>query len=226
MCYSLVFSELWKLIFVTMKRFLLSAIVGWCCYWMTGFAAAANLENGERLFQACAVCHGEKGGGNIVLQAPVTAGQDAWYVIRQMQDFKTGRRGNDPRDKLGEKMRLMAMSLTDEGIEDVAMYVATLRPPQLERTVDGDAAHGKALFDTCRACHGDEAQGIEAANAPPLRYQFDWYLVRQLENFKDGIRGAHPESTFSPAMRPIVQLLANEQNIRDVVSYIATIGAD
>lgn len=87
----------------------------------------------------------------------------------------------------------------------------------------GDAAKGKTLFATCVACHGGGAEGNKALNAPRLAGQEDWYLVRQLKNFKDGIRGADPNDIYGQQMAPMAQLLPDDQAIADVVAYIETL---
>jgi cytochrome c oxidase subunit 2 len=88
----------------------------------------------------------------------------------------------------------------------------------------GDPVKGKALFATCGACHGANAEGMEALNAPRLAGQEDWYLIRQLENFKTGIRGATPKDTYGMQMAPMAQTLPTQQAIEDVVAYIETLG--
>ena len=51
----------------------------------------------------------------------------------------------------------------------------------------------------------------------------DWYLARQLQNFKSGVRGVHPEDEYGFQMTSMVQALADEQAINDVVAYINTL---
>ena len=52
---------------------------------------------------------------------------------------------------------------------------------QASAQVAGDAAAGKPLFAVCTACHGSQAEGNPALNAPKLSGQADWYLRRQLK---------------------------------------------
>lgn len=87
----------------------------------------------------------------------------------------------------------------------------------------GDPARGKALYATCGACHGANGEGQEALNAPALAGQEDWYVIRQLQNFKNGIRGANPKDTFGMQMAPMAQTLPTEQAIEDVAAYIGTL---
>ncbi len=88
----------------------------------------------------------------------------------------------------------------------------------------GDAAKGKTLYATCGACHGQNAEGMEALNAPKLAGQEEWYLIRQLENFKAGIRGANPKDTYGMQMAPMAQTLPNDQAMEDVAAYIKSLG--
>ena len=87
----------------------------------------------------------------------------------------------------------------------------------------GDAAKGKLLYATCGACHGANGEGQEALNAPRLQGQQDWYITRQLENFKAGIRGTNPKDTNGMVMAPMAQTLPNDQAVADVVAYIKTL---
>ncbi|MEY3659420.1 MAG: hypothetical protein RLZZ169_245 [Pseudomonadota bacterium] len=88
----------------------------------------------------------------------------------------------------------------------------------------GDPAKGKTLYATCGACHGPNGEGMEALNAPKLAGQEEWYLVRQLQNFKAGIRGTNPKDTYGMQMAPMAQTLPNDQAIADVAAYIKSLG--
>lgn len=91
-------------------------------------------------------------------------------------------------------------------------------------TAAGDAERGKALYTTCAACHGLKAEGMESVNAPALHSLQSWYIVRQLQNFKQGIRGSNPKDTYGMQMAPMSQLLPDEQAMEDVAAYIQTLG--
>jgi cytochrome c oxidase subunit 2 len=88
-----------------------------------------------------------------------------------------------------------------------------------------DLAAGKALFAPCAACHGANAGGNQALNAPRTAGQATWYVKRQLQAFKDGIRGTAPGDTYGAQMRPMAMALANEAAIDNVAAYIATLSA-
>ena len=55
----------------------------------------------------------------------------------------------------------------------------------------GDAVAGKASYATCAACHGQQGEGNIDMNAPRLAGLPDWYIARQINHYKQVIRGAH-----------------------------------
>jgi cytochrome c oxidase subunit II len=87
----------------------------------------------------------------------------------------------------------------------------------------GDPERGKTLYATCGACHGANAEGMEALNAPKLAGQEEWYLIRQLENFKNGVRGNNPRDTYGMQMAPMAQTLPDNQAMQDVAAYIKSL---
>jgi len=124
----------------------------------------------------------------------------------------------------GAQMAPMAMTLaTDADMANVAAYVASLKPAAVTHTLGGNAAAGQAAFATCAACHGPQGRGMKEMGSPNLTLQQDWYVVRQLGNFKAGIRGAHPQDSYGQQMAPMAQTLANEQAIKDMAAYLATL---
>ena len=187
-------------------------------------ALAADTAAGKAKYGICVACHGADGAGNAALNAPAIAGQEAWYVESQIKLFKGGQRGTHAKDLYGKQMRPMAMVLTtDAAVVDVSAYVASLPPAAITHKGGGDAAKGKTLFATCAACHGANGKGNPALKGPDLTLQQDWYVVRQLANFKAGIRGSDPKDTQGMQMRPMSMMLANEQAMKDVAAYIVTL---
>ena len=83
---------------------------------------------------------------------------------------------------------------------------------------------GAERYAVCAYCHGNEAQGLEHMNAPRLANMTDWYLAHQLENFKEGIRGGHPQDYYGKQMGFMARILQDEQAINDVLAYINTLG--
>ena len=88
----------------------------------------------------------------------------------------------------------------------------------------GDPERGKAFYATCGACHGPNGEGMEALNAPALAGPEEWYLIRQLQNFKSGVRGTNPGDVYGMQMAPMAQTLPTPQAIEDVAAYINSLG--
>ena len=87
----------------------------------------------------------------------------------------------------------------------------------------GDAAAGKAQYATCVACHGDQAQGNQALNAPRLNHLEPVYVAAQLVKFRSGVRGGEGATASSRSMAPMAATLADDQAIADVSAYIASL---
>ncbi len=187
-------------------------------------SAAGDPAKGKARFAVCQACHGANGTGNKALNAPGIAGQEPWYLERQLKNFKGGIRGADPKDTYGMQMRPMALTLAnDQAVSDMAAFLSSM-PVSIssESTVKGDATAGKASYMICQTCHGPKGGGNRALNSPKLTGLQDWYIVRQLKNFKAGIRGTKSGDLFGMQMRPMAMTLANEEAINNVAAYIAT----
>lgn len=179
---------------------------------------------GQPLYAVCSACHGQRGEGMEAMNAPKLAGQEAWYLRRQLENYKSGRRGAHPDDEYGRQMAPMVATLTNEqAMRDVIAYIETLPDEPVATTVAGDADRGRKIYQVCGACHGWDGQGIQAVKAPRQAGLQDWYLVRQLNNFKDGIRGAHRDDIYGHQMRQMASILVNDQAVNDVVAYINTL---
>ena len=186
--------------------------------------AAGDATKGKAAYAVCAACHGANGMGNKALNSPQIAGQEPWYLERQLNNFKGGLRGANAKDPYGMQMRPMALTLAnDQAVSDMAAYVASMPVSKSsESTVKGDASAGKASYMICQTCHGPKGGGNRALNSPRLTGLQDWYIVRQLKNFKAGIRGTKSGDLYGMQMRPMAMTLANDEVINNVAAYIAT----
>ena len=119
-------------------------------------------------------------------------------------------------------MAPMAATLGDDtAINNVSAYIKTLPDHPAPATVKGNANNGQRLYvTTCGACHGPDGRGVQSMNAPGLKGMSDWYLVTQLKNFKQGVRGAHLQDMFGPQMALLSETLPDDQAINDLVAYI------
>ncbi len=186
-------------------------------------AASGDAQKGQASYAVCASCHGQEGQGYKRTGGPALAGQQAWYLTRQINNFKQGIRGAHEQDTFGKQMAPMAMMLaTDQAIADVIAYIETLPSPKLKKP-KGNAAAGKATYGMCSACHGADGSGNQAMNAPKISGLQEWYIARQLKNFKAGIRGAHPQDTYGMQMAPMASMLATDQMIDDLSAYISSL---
>jgi len=171
----------------------------------------------------CTVCHGVQLMGNVNVQAPRLSGMATWAVEQNLRSFRNGWRGTHEADLSGMEMRPMAAALSNEMLDAAVIFVNATESPLPDATLDGDANAGKTLFASCAACHGADANGDESLGAPALGRLDDWYLLAQLNKFRDGSRGSHPRDDYGQQMRASVQILSDDQAMLDVVRYITTL---
>lgn len=85
----------------------------------------------------------------------------------------------------------------------------------------GDSVKGKLIYNnSCKTCHGANAEGNTTLKAPALTNTDNWYLYRQLVNFKKGIRGNSKDDTLGLQMSAFAKTLKDSVEIINVVSYI------
>lgn len=176
-----------------------------------------SIEAGEAKSVPCAACHGRD--GNSANPAwPSIAGQNAPYIVQQLQAFKEGTR-NDP------LMTPQAMALSEEDMRDLAAFFASQtaapRPVPTREALSrgqtlyrgGDAEREAAA---CLACHGPTGRGNPAAAYPMLRGQYATYTAKQLRAYASGERKSDGSTRI---MRDIASRLS-EDDIVAVSSYI------
>ncbi|MCZ6641138.1 MAG: c-type cytochrome [Gammaproteobacteria bacterium] len=84
-------------------------------------------KRGAELFVSCMSCHGAEGEGNQTLNGPRLAGQSDWYLVQQLENFRSGARGAEPGDLYGAQMRISTSILTNAAaINDVVTYINSL----------------------------------------------------------------------------------------------------
>ena len=147
---------------------------------VSGVNAEATRSAQDMVTQKCALCHGENGEGNSTY--PRLAGQNSDYMIKQLADFKNGRREGT--------MNEMAADLTQEEMAALANYFEAM--PVLSHKVRDKnfAAVGYYIYHNgneysgvpaCASCHGDDGTGT--AKLPRLAGQHKHYLSWQLQDF-------------------------------------------
>lgn len=105
--------------------------------------------------------------------------------------------------------------------EDYAAWLAA-QPTFAEEQARpvGDLAAGQAGYVVCAACHGNQAEGNPALNAPKLTGQSAWYMRRQIDAYKSGLRGAHEDDEYGRQMAPMVATLFDDAAVENVIAYI------
>jgi cytochrome c553 len=81
-------------------------------------AAAGDASAGRRKAIACQTCHGLDGLSKLP-EAPSLAGQPEQYLIKSLDDYRSGARKN-------EMMSLVVKTLSDQDIADLAAYYAAI----------------------------------------------------------------------------------------------------
>jgi cytochrome c553 len=171
----------------------------------------------------CAACHGPNGNSTNP-EWPRLAGQNAVYIAEQLRLFRSGVRNNPV-------MKPLASALSDQDIDDLAVYYEAQTPTGLEADpsywkdgqalyLTGDSAHE---VPACIACHGPVGRGNLASGYPALRAQQSVYVVKQLNDYASGARYGGPNpaaATPNGIMMFTIAKQLSAQQIRDVASYV------
>ena len=171
----------------------------------------------------CTVCHGSQLKGNANIGAPRLSGLPQWYLERQLTNFKQGIRGAHSEDVGGTEMRMMAANLTSNEISAIAAWVAKTNSDKPKPTLSADTAAGKALYQSCVACHGQNGEGNEAIGAPKLNGLNDWYLATQLNHFRLNLRGSQSNDTYGQQMKAASVMLSSNVDAENLAAYIITL---
>lgn len=188
-------------------------------------ALPGDPKQGSMTFMVCGACHGLKAEGKRAFNTPRLSSQAPWYLRGQLMKFRAGVRGAHPQDLTGIQMAPMAKMLaTEEKVDDVVAYIASLDPGVPADAGEGDIAAGQEHYTICATCHGRAGEGLEQQKGPMLSGQHAWYLVRQLKYFREGLRGYHEADAEGKLMVPMAQMLQDDRAIDDLVAYIHSLG--
>jgi len=178
-------------------------------------AAKADLAKGEATYSAvCASCHGADGNSGSPAY-PKLAQQHPDYLVKQLQEFKSGKRAN-------AIMSGMAAGLSDEDMKNVAAWVGSKQSkPNFAKEKDlvvlGERIYRGGIADrqiaACAGCHTPTGAGIPS-QYPRLSGQHADYAVAQLTAFRDGVRK-------NSAQMAGVAAKMNDREIKAVSDYIA-----
>ncbi len=178
-------------------------------------AAKPNLVQGEAKYAPiCASCHGADGNSGTPAN-PKLAGQHPQYLVKQLQEFKSGKRPS-------AVMKGFAAVLSDEDMVNISAWLASQQPkPGFARDKDlvalGERIYRGGIPDrqvaACAGCHSPNGAGIPA-QYPRLSGQHADYTVGQMVAFRDGVRANSVQMTQVAAKM-------NDREIKAVADYIA-----
>ncbi|MFC5741376.1 c-type cytochrome [Dyella tabacisoli] len=166
---------------------------------------------------ACGACHGMDGNSSDS-QYPKLAGQHESYIVRQVADFKSGKRANPV-------MMAMSATLSEQDVHDVGAYFAT--KTSLPGVADEALVeHGQTLYrqgdptrgiPACMACHSIDGRGNPGAMYPQLTSQHAQYIEATLKAWHDGTSWG--DDAHAKIMPGIAQKL-DAKDITALASYI------
>ena len=178
-------------------------------------AAKPDLAKGEAIVAGvCAACHAADG-NSMIPANPKLAQQHPEYILKQLQEFKSGKRANPV-------MMGFASQLSPEDMRNVAYFVASKAATpgfakEKETVALGEKIYRGGIADrqiaACAGCHGPNGSGMPA-QYPRLSGQHADYTVSQLTQFRDGVRKNSVQMTQVAAKM-------NDREIKAVADYIA-----
>lgn len=174
-----------------------------------------DLTKGEASYNGvCIGCHGAEGNAP-TSQFPKLAQQSAEYIVKQLQEFKSGKRAN-------AIMMGMAAPLSDNDMKNIAAWLSSKKSAannakNKDTLLVGERIYRGGIADrqipACAGCHSPNGAGIPA-QFPRLGGQHADYTVAQLTAFRDGVRNNAAQMTG-------VSAKLNDREIKAVSDYIA-----
>ena len=177
--------------------------------------AKPDLVKGAASYEAvCLACHGVDGNSGAPVN-PKLAQQHPEYLVKQLQEFKSGKRNN-------AIMKGFASTLSDDDMRNIA-YWATAKPIKAGFAKDKElVALGEKIYrggisdrqiPACASCHSPSGAGLPV-QYPRLSGQHAEYTSAQLTAFRDGVRKNNLQMTQ-------VSAKLNDREIKAVSDYIA-----
>ena len=178
-------------------------------------AAKPDLNKGQATATGvCVACHTNDGSRGSPAN-PILQGQHEEYLVKQLAEFKSGKRDN-------AVMKGMASILSDADMKNVAAFYAGKTPkPGFAKNKDlvllGEKIYRGGVADrnipACSGCHSPTGAGIPS-EFPRLAGQHADYTEAQLVAFRGGVRKNNAVMTGVAAK-------LNDREIKAVADYIA-----
>lgn len=169
--------------------------------------ASGDREAGKELGYTCLGCHGIEGYRNAYpsYRVPKLGGQKAAYLVTALKGYRNEMRQHPT-------MVGQAASLSDQNIEDVAAYFASIGGDTVAEGGSEATPFDKAA--ACTACHGRNGISVNA-EWPTLAGQHEDYLLRALTAYRDGSRK-------DPVMGAQAAIIA-EEDVAKLAKYFASL---
>jgi cytochrome c553 len=173
-----------------------------------------DLAKGQAAAATCGACHTADGSRGAPAN-PILQGQHPEYLVKQLTEFKTGKRKN-------AVMMGMSASIPEDDWKHVAAFYASKKAkPGFAKTPDtvalGEQIYRGGLISkqvpACAGCHSPNGAGIPS-QYPRLAGQHADYTESQLVSFRSGARGNNAQ------MMAIAGKL-NDKEIKAVADYLA-----
>ena len=178
-------------------------------------SAKPDLAKGAAAYgNVCVACHAADGNSSTPAN-PKLAGQHPEYLIKQLQEYKSGKRAN-------AIMQGFAATLSDDDMRNIAYWLASQTPKEGASTDKDLVTLGERIYRggiadrqiaACAGCHSPNGAGIPS-QYPRLSGQHAEYTETQLRHFRDGTRANNAQMTGVAAKM-------NDREIKAVSDYIA-----
>jgi cytochrome c553 len=178
--------------------------------------AISDKERGEALVAECLLCHSNKE----AQRGPVLHGMETWYLMDQLEKFRSGVRGKLVSNRSEYLMGVGAKKIHDDyELAYVANWFSEQDPLPAIRTIEGNLEDGKIFYDQrCASCHGENGEGNRFVEAPSLQRLEGWYFLEQMRKFRSGQRGYHIKDITGQSMAAASKEIS-DRNLRNVVAY-------
>ena len=173
-------------------------------------------QRNDSLVMECLVCHSNQE----AQRGPVLNGMDNWYLIDQLEKFRSGVRGQRLSNRSEYLMGIGAKKIkNDYELAYLAKWFADQTPQPAVRTVRGNLVEGKKLYDQrCASCHGEKGEGNRLAGGPSLNRLEGWYYLEQMRKFRSGERGYHSMDITGRTMAAAANGIS-DYNLKSIVAY-------
>jgi cytochrome c553 len=199
-----------------MKSFTPKPLIAFACLALSAVIAAPVQADAEAIAnEMCAGCHGADG-NSMVPGFPKLAGQQKVYLLRELKDYRSGKR-------VSEIMAPLVSTLSDQDVADLADFYAKQKPAPGVAGNPALLSVGKNLYlkgnsntdvPSCDSCHEEDGSG--SGKFPRVAGQHVDYALDQFRLYATGKR-----TNGSRVMQAVANRMSEEET-RAVAEYMAS----